>query len=81
MNAKAVKEQVDARAENLRTELRDEFAARAMQGWVTAAACNQAAEDMFRKAGIEPGQVEAFIARVSYSMAEAMMAERAQRKD
>lgn len=56
--------------------LRDYFAARALQGFVTAAAFNQDAENMLIQAGVKPADFAAFHAHLSYELANAMMEER-----
>jgi hypothetical protein len=54
--------------------LRDHFAGLAMQAWVSAAAFNQEAEDMMKKAGkADANEMETFVACLAYSMADAML--------
>lgn len=58
--------------------LRDYFAAKALQGIVTAGMFNQEAEDMMKKVGIQGAdKVENFVAFMAYGFADAMLAERA----
>lgn len=57
--------------------IRDYFAAQAMQAWVSKSAFSDDAEKMLKKVGIKPAQAEAFLAMLSYSMADAMLTERA----
>ncbi len=60
-------------------ELRDYFAAEAMQEWLSGAVFNQSAEDMMHRAGIkEATEKERFIARLAYSMADHMLAARSE---
>lgn len=62
--------------------LRDYFAAKAMQAWVSAAAFNQSAEDLLKKSGIKSVKdTEAFLAMIAYDMADAMLTERAKREE
>lgn len=67
-------------ADSAGMSLRDYFAARALQAVAGAAAFNQVAEDMMKRAGINPARdTDKFIAMLAYDFADAMIAEREKR--